>query len=68
MSNLSLRVDHRLKVILEFISGPKGKDLPLTELDALYRYILSSVEDITTAVKIIATALAPGSGEGIVRE
>ena len=62
---MSLRVDHRLKIILEFISGPKGKYLLLAELDAPYRYVLSSVEDITTAVQIIATALALRSGEGI---
>jgi len=49
------RPDHRLEIILGL--RPKGKDLPFSELDALYRYILSSVEDVTTAVLIIATAL-----------
>ena len=49
------RPDHRLEIILDL--RPKGKDLPFSELDALYRYILSSVEDATTTVDIIATAL-----------
>ena len=49
------RPDHRLEIILDL--RPKGKDLPFSELDALYRYVLSSVEDPTTTVDIIATAL-----------
>ena len=49
------RPDHRLEIILDL--RPKGKDLPFSELDALYRYVLSSVEDTTTTVDIIATAL-----------
>ena len=49
------RPDHRLEIILDL--RPKGKDLPFAELDALYRYVLSSVEDTTTTVQIIATAL-----------
>jgi hypothetical protein len=49
------RPDHRLEIILDL--RPKGKDLPFAELDALYRYVLSSVEDTTTTVHIIATAL-----------
>jgi len=36
---------------------PKGKDMPFAELDAVYRYILSSVEDTTTTVQIIVTVL-----------
>ena len=47
--------DHRLEIILDL--RPKGKDLPFAELDALYRYVLSSVEETTTTVQIIATAL-----------
>jgi len=47
--------DHRLEIVLDL--RPKGKDLPFTELDALYRYVLSFVEDTTTTVQIIATAL-----------
>ena len=49
------RPDHRLEIILDL--RPKGKYLPFSELDALYRYVLSSVEDPTTTVDIIATAL-----------
>jgi hypothetical protein len=49
------RPDHRLEMIFDL--RPKGKNLPFAELDALYRYILSSVEDPTTTVNIIATAL-----------
>jgi len=49
------RPDHRLEIILGL--RPNGKDLPFAELDALYRYILSSVEDTKTVVEIIATAL-----------
>jgi hypothetical protein len=49
------RPDHRLEISLGHRA--KGKDLPFAELDALYKYVLSSVEDITTAVQIIATAL-----------
>jgi len=49
------RPDHRLEIILGL--RPNGKDLPFAELDAVYRYILSSVKDITTTVQIIATAL-----------
>jgi len=47
------RPDHRLEIILGL--RPTGKDLPFAELDALYRYILSSVEDTTMTVEIIAT-------------
>ena len=47
--------DHRLEIVLDL--RPKGKDLPFAELDALDRYVLSSVEDTTTTVRIIATAL-----------
>ena len=49
------RPDHRLEIVLDL--RPKGKDLPFAELDALYRYVLSSIEDTTTAVQIIATIL-----------
>jgi len=49
------RPDHRLEIILGL--RPMGKDLPFAELDALYRYILTSVEDTTTTVQIIATVL-----------
>jgi len=49
------RPDHHLEIIFDL--RPRGQDLPFAELDALYRYILSSVEDTTTAVWIIATAL-----------
>jgi hypothetical protein len=49
------RPDHRLEIILDL--RPKGKDLPFAELDALYRYVLSSVEDTAMTVGIIATAL-----------
>jgi len=49
------RPDHRLEIILDL--RPKGKGLPFSELDALYRYVLFSVEDTTTTVDIIATAL-----------
>jgi hypothetical protein len=49
------RPDHRLEIILDL--RPKGKDLPFLELDALYRYVLSSAEETTTTVHIIATAL-----------
>ena len=49
------RPDHRLEIILGL--RPNGKDLPFAELDALYRYILTSVEDTTTTVQIIATVL-----------
>jgi hypothetical protein len=67
MSNLSLRVDIdcRLEIIPDV--RPKGKDPPFAdhEFDALYRYVLSSVEDTTTAVQIIATSLALRSGEGV---
>jgi len=49
------RPDHQLEIILGL--RPKGKDLPFSELDALYRYILTSVEDTTTTVQIIATVL-----------
>ena len=47
--------DHRLEIILDLRA--KGKELPFSELDKLYRYVLSSVEDTTTTVDIIATAL-----------
>jgi len=50
------RPDHRLEIILGL--RPKGKDLPFAELDALYRYILSSVGDTTTTVLILATVLS----------
>jgi hypothetical protein len=50
--------DHRLEIILNL--RPKGKDLPFAELDSLYRYVFSSVEDTTTTVYIIATALILG--------
>ena len=49
------RPEHRLEIILGLRS--KGKDLPFTELDALYRYILTSVEDTTTTIQILATVL-----------
>jgi len=49
------RPNHRLEIILDL--RVKGKDLPFVELDALYRYVLSSVEETTTTVDIIATAL-----------
>jgi hypothetical protein len=49
------RPDHRLEMILDL--RPKGKDLPFSELDALYKNVLSSVADTTTTVDIIATAL-----------
>ena len=49
------RPDHRLEIILDL--RPNGKDLPFTELDALYRYVLSSVGDTTPPVHIIATTL-----------
>jgi hypothetical protein len=50
---------HRPTVRLEIILGlrPMGKDLPFAELDALYRYVISSVEDPRTTVQIIAMAL-----------
>ena len=48
------RPNHRLEIILGL--RPNGKDLPFAELDAVYRYILSSVED-TIVVQIMATAL-----------
>ena len=47
--------DHRLEIVLDL--RPKGKDLPFAELDSLYRYVLSSVEETTTIVRIVATAL-----------
>jgi len=47
--------DHRLEIVLDLRS--KGKDLPFAELDALYRHVLSSVEETTTTVQIVATAL-----------
>jgi len=47
--------DHRLEIVLDL--RPKGKDLPFAELDSLYRYVLSSVEETTTMVQIIASAL-----------
>ena len=47
------RPDHRLEIILGL--RPNGNDVPFAELDVLYRYILSSVQD--TTVQIIATAL-----------
>ena len=47
--------DHRLEIILDL--RPKGKDLPFSELDALYRYVLSSTEETTTTIQIIATTL-----------
>jgi len=47
--------DHRLEIVLDL--RPKGKDLPFAELDALYRHVLSSVEETTTTVQIVATAL-----------
>jgi len=50
------RPDHRLEMILGL--RPKGKDLPFAELDALYRYILFSVEDTTMTVQILATILS----------
>ena len=50
------RPDHRLEMILDL--RPKGKGLPFAELDALYRYVLSSAEDPITTVQIIATALS----------
>ena len=49
------RPDHRLEIILDL--RPKGKDLLFSELNALYRYVLSSVVDTTTMVDIIATDL-----------
>ena len=49
------RPDYRLEIILGL--RPQGKDLPFAELDALYRYILSSVEDTTMTIQIIATVL-----------
>ena len=49
------RPDHRLEIILGL--RPKDKDLPFAELDAVYRFILSSVEDSITVVQIIATVL-----------
>ena len=48
--------DHRLEIVLDL--RPKGKDLPFAELDSLYRYVLSSTEETTTTVQIVATALA----------
>ena len=57
------RPDHRLEIILDL--RPKGKDLPFAELDALYRYVLSSVEDTTTVVQVIATILTLSYGGGI---
>ena len=57
--------DHRLEIILDL--RPKGKDLPFAELDSLYRYILSSVEDTTTTVQIVATALTLRYGASIAR-
>jgi hypothetical protein len=54
------RPDHRLEIILDL--RLKGKDLPFAELDALYRYVLSSAEDTTITVQIIATALTLRSG------
>jgi len=55
VSSRRRRPDHQLEIIL----GPRsnGQDLPFAALDALYRHILSSVEDTTTIVQIIATAL-----------
>jgi hypothetical protein len=44
---------------------PKGKDLPFAELDSLYRYVLSSVEETSTAVQIIETALTVRHGARI---
>ena len=49
------RPNHQLEIILGL--RPNGKDLPFAELDALYRHILSSVEDTTTTVQIIASVL-----------
>ncbi|KIM35700.1 hypothetical protein M413DRAFT_449637 [Hebeloma cylindrosporum] len=57
------RPDHRLEIILDL--RRKGKDLPFAELDALYRYVLSSVEDSNTTVQIIATALTLSYGGDI---
>jgi hypothetical protein len=55
------RPDHRLEMILGL--RPRGKDLPFAELDTLYRYVLSSVEDTSTAIQIIAMALTVRHGE-----
>jgi len=49
------RPDHRLEIVLDL--RPKGKDLPFAELDALYRYVLSSADDTTAAAQIVATDL-----------
>jgi hypothetical protein len=47
--------DHRLEIVLDL--RPKRQDLPFAELDSLYRYVLSSVEETPTTVQIVATAL-----------
>ena len=47
--------DHRLEIVLDL--RPKGKDLPFAELDSLYRYVLSSVEETPKTIQIVATAL-----------
>jgi hypothetical protein len=54
VSSCRHKPDRRLEIVLDL--RPKGKDLPFAELDTLYRYVLSSVETITT-IHIIAIAL-----------
>jgi hypothetical protein len=58
------RPDHRLEIVLDL--RPKGQDLPFAELDALYRYVLSSVEDTTTAVLIIVATIMSRFGRNFI--
>jgi hypothetical protein len=46
------RPNHRLDVVLNL--RPASRDLPFTELDALYTHIFSSVDDIEHALNIIS--------------
>ncbi|KAF4611598.1 hypothetical protein D9613_004436 [Agrocybe pediades] len=54
------RPDQRLDVILNL--RPPFKDLPFTELDALYRHVISKAEAPSTVVDILAFPILYGTG------
>ncbi|KAF4621658.1 hypothetical protein D9613_012805 [Agrocybe pediades] len=57
------RPDHRLNAI--FNLRPPFKDLPFTELDALYRHVISKAEDVTTVLDILAFPALYGNFQAI---
>jgi len=46
---------HRLDVVLQIKPPKDSEDLPFAELDALYRDILSSTEDVTKVLNVLST-------------